>query len=195
MTALRLLVVLAALTLPGVLAAQTAEPVPEAAADPAPGASDPLADFIAQEQQAGLKKPQLVPTEYLTEEGIQALQASLEAYYRYHESGFKHRRAVFDWQLLSSKIIFVIVIALVTVGVYFSWLQFMATGQTDVHGSGLRKADGTAAASASPATTTIEASMKGIKVSSPVLGVIILMISLAFFYLYLVYVYPISELF
>jgi hypothetical protein len=31
-------------------------------------------------------------------------------------------------------------------------------------------------------------------VSSPVLGVIILVISLGFFYLYLVYVYPISEI-
>jgi hypothetical protein len=43
--------------------------------------------------------------------------------------------------------------------------------------------------------TEFEASAKGIKVSSPVLGVIILVISLAFFYLYLVYVYPISEIF
>jgi len=31
-------------------------------------------------------------------------------------------------------------------------------------------------------------------VSSPVLGVIILVISLAFFYLYLVFVYPIKEI-
>jgi hypothetical protein len=34
-----------------------------------------------------------------------------------------------------------------------------------------------------------------VKVSSPVLGVIILFIALAFFSLYLVYVYPISEIF
>jgi len=31
-------------------------------------------------------------------------------------------------------------------------------------------------------------------VASPVLGVVILVISLAFFYLYLVYVYPIEEI-
>ena len=43
--------------------------------------------------------------------------------------------------------------------------------------------------------TSFSASATGISVSSPVLGVIILVISLAFFYLYLVYVYPISELF
>ncbi len=44
-------------------------------------------------------------------------------------------------------------------------------------------------------TTEIVASVKGIKVSSPILGVIILVISLLFFYLYLVYVYPITEIF
>jgi len=40
----------------------------------------------------------------------------------------------------------------------------------------------------------LELGQTGLKVSSPVLGVIILVISLAFFYLYLVYVYPIGEL-
>jgi hypothetical protein len=39
----------------------------------------------------------------------------------------------------------------------------------------------------------IELSTGGLKISSPVLGVIILGLSLAFFYLYLVYVYPIAE--
>lgn len=42
---------------------------------------------------------------------------------------------------------------------------------------------------------SVELSTSGIKVSSPVLGVIILALSLAFFYLYLVYVYPIKEIF
>ena len=43
-------------------------------------------------------------------------------------------------------------------------------------------------------TTTISASAKEIRVSSPVLGVIILIISLLFFYLYLIYVFPIEEI-
>jgi len=41
--------------------------------------------------------------------------------------------------------------------------------------------------------TTLEASLKGIKVSSSVLGVIILTISIVFFYLYLKFVYPITN--
>ena len=41
--------------------------------------------------------------------------------------------------------------------------------------------------------TQIEASLKGIRVSSPVLGILILIISFLFFYLYLIYVYPIVD--
>ena len=73
----------------------------------------------------------------------------------------------------------VVVISLVAVGIFFSWLQFR---------QGLKAEGGLAS------ETTFEASGTGIKVSSPVLGVIILTISLGFFYLYLVYVFPIEEI-
>jgi hypothetical protein len=43
--------------------------------------------------------------------------------------------------------------------------------------------------------TEIEATLQGLKISSPVLGVIILALSFFFFYLYLKYVYPIHEIF
>ena len=46
-----------------------------------------------------------------------------------------------------------------------------------------------------PLATHLELSAKGIVVNSSVLGVIILGLSLAFFYLYLVYVYPIQNVF
>jgi hypothetical protein len=106
-------------------------------------------------------------------------QAALQRYYEYLFSGFEHRQRVFGWQLLSSKIIFVVVLVLVFVGIYFAAVQFhMALRQKTKE-----------------EPTEIEASLKGIKVSSSVLGVIILVISLAFFYLYLAYVYPITEIF
>jgi hypothetical protein len=106
---------------------------------------------------------------------------AMGAYYVYKSSGLQHRRRVFEWQLLSSKIIFVTVLMLVGTGIVFAALQFRA---------GLKRtlADGRDAA------TEVALSTTSLKVSSPVLGVIILVISLAFFYLYLVYVYPISEL-
>lgn len=48
---------------------------------------------------------------------------------------------------------------------------------------------------ADPTVTEFSASLKGLSVKSPVLGVITLAISLAFFYLYLVFVYPIEDIF
>ena len=72
-----------------------------------------------------------------------------------------------------------VVIFLVLIGVYFSWLQFSLS----LKGAGGEIKE-----------TTFEASTTGLKISSPILGVIILAISLAFFYLYLVYINPISEL-
>jgi hypothetical protein len=165
----------------------------DTASPPPPSPPDRVAQYQAQMAAT-------VPTEDelsgLDAAGKQALQESLTAYYRYRESGYQHRRAVFDWQLLSSRIIFAVVILLVSVGVFFSWLQFRAdTRAASRRPRGpLPGAAPGAAAEAKP-VTSIGLTKEGIQVSSPVLGVIILMISLAFFYLYLVYVYPVTELF
>jgi hypothetical protein len=102
-------------------------------------------------------------------------------YFNYFIEGYKHRQNVFHWQLLSSKIIFVVVVLLVFSGIIFAAIQFY-----DGLKNSLRQ---------SSQTTTFEAGKGGLKVSSPILGVIILVISLVFFYLYLVYVYPIKEIF
>lgn len=109
-----------------------------------------------------------------------AFLSAMRAYYAYRETGLTQRQHVFAWQLLSSKIIFVVVLLLVGAGIVFAAIQF---------GVGLRRT-----AAAHDEATSIDLSTTSIKVSSPVLGVIILFIALAFFYLYLVYVYPISEI-
>lgn len=127
-----------------------------------------------------MAKPTSTAPGFLDEQGRAAEQRAFRAYYDYRTEAFEHRRRVFEWQLTSSIVIFVLVVSLVAVGVYFSWLQFRA---------GLR-----AGSPVFDAQTTFEASAKGVKVSSPVLGVIILTLSLAFFYLYLVYIYPIEEI-
>ena len=126
--------------------------------------------------------PIALPNQHPTKEKY--LKA-LEEYYAYRISGLQHRSKVFKWQLFSSKIIFVTVLLLVALGIYFAAVQF----HVGLRGKG--KADGENQGQ----QTELVASFKGIKVSSPVLGVIILVISLAFFYLYLVYVYPIEEIF
>lgn len=110
------------------------------------------------------------------------LQA-LREYYVYRVEGLKHRRQVFKWQLLSAKMIFVTVIIIVMAGLYFAWVQFHIGMKSLVRGK-------------SSENSEFSASLEGgIKISSPVLGVVILSISLAFFYLYLVYVYPIEDIF
>ncbi|MDX2419248.1 MAG: hypothetical protein QNK19_17450 [Xanthomonadales bacterium] len=138
-------------------------------------------DSGAQDDPA---KPEPLPLTISDPVTLQKYQTSLQAYYDYRTSGMKHRSRVFGWQLFSARLIFGVVIFLVFAGIVFAWIQFKSGLDT----KGSEGATGEAA-------TEIEASVKGIKVSSPVLGVIILVISLAFFYLYLLHVYPIEDIF
>jgi hypothetical protein len=131
-----------------------------------------------------------------------------DAYRRYRISGFTHRQQVFEWQLLSSKIIFGVVVCLVVVGVYFSAVQF-GRGRDTQRRTGSRPAAGgpemdpespagprtAAPADADDATELIVSLKEGLKVKSSVLGIVILALALIFFYLYLVHVYPITEVF
>lgn len=128
---------------------------------------------------------------------------SLHEYFQYRISGYQHRKKVFMWQLYSSMVIFVVVVALVFTAIYFSWLQFRqsleprrARGTASADRYAAETAEGAdPPAAREPEVTQVEASLHGIRVSSPVLGVVILVISLLFFYLYLVHVYPIQEIF
>jgi hypothetical protein len=116
---------------------------------------------------------------------LDAYQAALREYYNYRKSGLQHRQRVFEWQHRSSIVIFVVVVLLVAAGIYFAAIQFHRDfRRTTLEG----RSEG-----ATP--TEFEASLQGVKVSSSVLGVIILVISLAFFYLYLAFVYPVHEVF
>jgi hypothetical protein len=104
---------------------------------------------------------------------------AMREYYAYRIAGLQHRRLVFAWQLTSSKLIFVTVLVLVLAGIYFAAVQFH---------TGIREKRVEVA-------SELAVSADGLKVTSPVLGVIILVLSLAFFYCYLVFVYPIADIF
>lgn len=92
----------------------------------------------------------------------------------------QHNKWVYEWQGFSTKVIFFSVVFLVFLGMAFSGIQFYKSYKT-------------ADPDQKPDTATeLELSLKGVKVTSSILGVIILVISLAFFYLYLVHVYPIN---
>lgn len=104
----------------------------------------------------------------------------------YHLYGLKHRQQALQWNLNSGIIIFWCVIVLVFSGITFAGIQFYKS---------MHQPKGIPLDPNLSMNTEIEASFQNIKINSPVLGVIILLISLMFFYLYLVYVYPITEIF
>jgi hypothetical protein len=123
----------------------------------------------------------------------------MQRYYEYRADGYAYRSRVFEWQLLSSRAIFVVVLTLVGAGMYFAAVQFRVAMmhanrrplKTPAQGSAANPGD--VMDVKSTLATQIEVSAKGLVVNSSVLGVIILGLSLAFFYLYLVYVYPIQN--
>ena len=96
--------------------------------------------------------------------------------FKNYEFELTHRKNVLQWQHLSTQIILFVVLMLVSMGLYFAWVQF--------HSNNLKQRN--------QEISEVEISTSGIKISSPILGVIILTLSLGFFYLYLVYVYPIT---
>ena len=139
--------------------------------------------------------PQRLPLEWEDEATRAAYLSAVREYYAYREDGLRHRRRVFAWQLASSKVIFVLVVLLVLAGVYFSGVQFHITLRAWKL-TAERQAQGKPATGPAPDALggEIDASLEGLKVRSPVLGVIILSLSFLFFYLYLAYVHPIQDI-
>jgi hypothetical protein len=147
----------------------------------APAAPDPalLGQSAAAEQPPEFNPPLGTgELEFTIDEASKALLG--DAVVRNYTWTLERNQAVYRWQDLSTKLIFAAVLLLVFAGVAFSGIQFFKGFRT-------KTAKGEA-----PAVSQVELSAKGIKVTSPFLGVIVLVVSLAFFYLYLVYVYPIS---
>jgi hypothetical protein len=128
-----------------------------------------------------------------------ACWAMITASYQYWESSYRHRKESFDWSLAASKIIFGVVLLLVLAGLIFAatqfWIAFSASRQP--WDQPVKSMEATATAYGHrdrvPMEVEMEISPRGLKVNSSVLGVIVLLISMAFFYLYARYVYPIQD--
>jgi hypothetical protein len=126
-------------------------------------------------------------------------QIAMRGYYDYVDRGYAYRMRVFEWQMLSSRLIFGIVLLMVLAGLIFAAIQFyvaMLVAMTERARIAKLIAAGekpTAAAAAGELASELDIGSKGVTVKSSVLGVIVLALSLAFFYLYLVYVYPLHE--
>ena len=151
---------------------------PKAATSPLDGFSPGSVPTSAEESNSEDESSKIFPTVWCAKiEDKDTESVCWKAYQNglnYYEFGLSHRESVLKWQHLSTQIILFVVLILVAMGLYFAWVQFQN-------------------GAASQASNKIEISLEGVKVSSPVLGVIILTLSLGFFYLYLVYVYPLNE--
>ncbi|SRR5216684_8483204 len=106
--------------------------------------------------------------------------------FNYSAEAILHRRDVLDWQLFAGKMIFVVVALLVLSGLGFAYLQFRNAAKVALKRPKNGQVDSPVA--------DLELGLQKIRVSSSILGVIILGFSMAFFYLYLVYVFPIVQL-
>jgi hypothetical protein len=119
-------------------------------------------------------------------------QEALQAKYDYEAFSFLHAKRTFEFQYWSGQIIFWVVLLIVFAGLAFSAVQFYVgiRHPLDSQAKSQRKE--------SPANvecvSEFEATLQGIKLKSSVLGLLILAMSMVFFYLYLKFVYPISNL-
>ena len=96
----------------------------------------------------------------------------------YNQWALRHAKRAFLWSHISSILIFFIVLIVIGCGLYFSYLQFSLA---------LRRPQ-----QIENSTTNMKIGKDGIEISSSIIGLLILMISVVFFYLYLRYVYPIT---
>jgi hypothetical protein len=126
-------------------------------------------------------------TSWMGQEAQQACKEAWKGFFQYARDGYVHRKNVFQKQYWLSYGIFFVAVALVFLGMYFAWVQFSLSMQS--------RAKAESGAVMDDLKTELSMSKSEIKVNSPVLGVIILIISLAFFYMYLVFVFPVQDTF
>jgi hypothetical protein len=100
-----------------------------------------------------------------------------------------HQERSFAWQFYSSILIFVMVIFIVIMGLVLSYKQFKLMEIQVKSNISKPKSETIEVASED---TNIEISQTGLKINTGVIGLAILFLSLAFFFLYLKYVYQID---
>jgi hypothetical protein len=147
-------------------------------------------EITASQNQTTKKSP-----ESLSEGGLPETPKMLQAREEYTVFAWKNRQDAFAWQSVSTKVIFWVVIVVVLTGLYLSWMQFNLA-----HKMPLTKTTQTKKGQSNKANpsdqieaSTIEVTTSGVKITSSVIGLIILVLSIVFFFLYLKFVYPIIE--
>lgn len=146
-------------------------------------------EIAASQDQTVQKSPQSLLQGELSE-----TPKMIQAREEYTVFAWKNRRDAFAWQSVSTKVIFGVVIIVVLAGLYLSWMQFnfahnaplkVTTPSTEGPAIATTRTNG------GDAVNTIEVNTSGVKITSSVIGLVILTLSIVFFFLYLKFVYPI----
>jgi hypothetical protein len=157
-----------------------ATPVPSGAASSTPSQGEQAALEVLNE--LGVPPPATQPPAYIEQ---------------YQQWQLRFNKRSYEWHLISTVLIFAMVMGIVLFGLYLTWLQFTRE-QHRAHRASARAAaapasesEGEAPAPApEPAASSLKISATGVEVTSQVIGLLILGFSLAFFYLYVKEVYP-----
>ena len=165
------------------------------------GAGEP--DFQAASEAA--RRPAPSPAPNASSAGVAAadivpLEEKLNSDHRKWAVEFKQKS--FEWHLVSTKIIFALVIIIVGFGLFITYLQFRKdyTDESYRHLPAVepKPTEGDPAAAAPSVPSRSVTSMKlgpgGLELSSQIIGLAVLAFSLGFFYLYVKNVYPMTEI-
>lgn len=132
-----------------------------------------------------------------TSSSISASDSSLrDLVTNYNEFVLKHSMEAYKWQLLSAKLIFFVSILIVICGLYLSYLQFKSSQKRfeKVGNRARKKEDGSSSDEEKKEVNTITSlhlGKEGIKVDSAVIGLVILVVSIVYFFLYLRFAFQI----
>jgi hypothetical protein len=102
----------------------------------------------------------------------------------------KHQQRTFMWQYYSGIFLFIMVIAIVVMGLLLSFKQFQLTAEQVKYNLKTSREERVVIENGD--STSMEISQTGLKINTAVIGLAILFLSLAFFFLYLKYVYVIE---
>ena len=161
-------------------AAQGQVPAAEAETLPPDAAAAALA-ALEGEEDARPRPPSATPADVMDPESRELVLERFRRYQQHQIAALEHRERLFRWQLRANQISFVVVLVLVFAGLVFSAVQFAHSLRT-------------AGAAGDEPVHELSISAKGLTVRSSVIGLIVLALSLGFFYLYLVHVFPLEEL-
>lgn len=151
-----------------------------------------IAEATEQRASAPMNEDGTVPPE--------ELKADLQDYARHLRWQREFARDSWNWHLGSTKLLMAVVLAIVAFGLFITYIQFTrdTTALTRAGAKRLVKAknekkgeEGTD--DENDARSTLKIGLDGLEITSQVIGLLVLALSLAFFYLYIKDVYPMQE--